>query len=769
MAPKHSNPTKPRYDRKSNTQQSAVAPYNFIPLPEQVVSAREPLAHDRYHFEDGLSGWIEVECETVSPTYIRGVMTPEAYASYGEKSIEEMSETEKNERADFYATTNASSNGERLPALPGSSLRGMFRNLVEIVTFSRMRRIASAPTFTFRAVAAAKDDPLQQPYQNVIGRFGSNVRAGYLQKKGDQWFILPAKTPADFDWPEKGAYLKLKERVIRANEIPNFVLLNHANYKPGHYKVSFDVDVKRGKKGRYVAVTRIGPASAGYEHRGVLVCSGNMLETGQKNQKSPRKNHTLILQPLAGVKPIPISQQAIDDYLAGLTPFQKEELTAWSENGDGCLSDKAPVFYVREHSGKVVYFGHNPNFRIPARLHGESRAATPRDFVPQPSTAAPDMADAIFGWVEDDMHEGLIGNYAGRVSFTDAVYQDDQNGIWYEESPITPHTLSGPKPTTFQHYLVQDQSQSHDPDKKVALAHYGSSPNKTQIRGFKLYWHKGDNPDLKASKKELEHPKQLTRIKPIKPGVRFAFKIHFTNLRKEELGALLWTLSLPGDDETACRHKIGMGKPLGMGAVNIERENLTLKLVNPDKRYRALFADHQWAESAEPVSLQTYVDEFETYILKALNVTDAKFKELERIAMLLTMLQWREGDDDWLAKTRYMEFEHGPKKVNEYNQRPVLPDPLAVAGAKVKIVQAKSKPQSQPVKANEKTGIVKKFGLGQSKSFGFIQPDGGGSDVFVHRSQLVQGLTDLSVGQRVIYEVVRGQRGMEARNVRLLP
>ena len=56
-----------------------------------------------------------------------------------------------------------------------------------------------------------------------------------------------------------------------------------------------------------------------------------------------------------------------------------------------------------------------------------------------------------------------------------------------------------------------------------------------------------------------------------------------------------------------------------------------------------------------------------------------------------------------------MEFEHGPKKVNEYNQRPVLPDPLAVAGAKVKIVQAKSKPQSQPVKANEKTGIVKKL------------------------------------------------------------
>jgi hypothetical protein len=46
--------------------------------------------------------------------------------------------------------------------------------------------------------------------------------------------------------------------------------------------------------------------------------------------------------------------------------------------------------------------------------------------------------------------------------------------------------------------------------------------------------------------------------------------------------------------------------------------------------------------------------------------------------MLLAMLEWRKVNDAWLDLTRYMEIERGPQKVNEYKERPVLPDPLAV-------------------------------------------------------------------------------------------
>ena len=56
------------------------------------------------------------------------------------------------------------------------------------------------------------------------------------------------------------------------------------------------------------------------------------------------------------------------------------------------------------------------------------------------------------------------------------------------------------------------------------------------------------------------------------------------------------------------------------------------------------------------------------------------------------------------------------------------------------------------------TGIVKWFN--PSKGFGFIQPDDGGKDVFVHISTVESaGLTGLNEGQKVEYELVPGRDG----------
>ncbi|WP_166851178.1 cold-shock protein [Isoptericola sp. BMS4] len=54
------------------------------------------------------------------------------------------------------------------------------------------------------------------------------------------------------------------------------------------------------------------------------------------------------------------------------------------------------------------------------------------------------------------------------------------------------------------------------------------------------------------------------------------------------------------------------------------------------------------------------------------------------------------------------------------------------------------------------------------KGFGFIAPDGGGEDVFVHVKALAGGLTELVEGARVTYDVVDGDRGPNARHVRLV-
>ena len=65
-------------------------------------------------------------------------------------------------------------------------------------------------------------------------------------------------------------------------------------------------------------------------------------------------------------------------------------------------------------------------------------------------------------------------------------------------------------------------------------------------------------------------------------------------------------------------------------------------------------------------------------------------------------------------------------------------------------------------------GKVKDFGLGKNQSFGFIIPDGGGAEIFVHRKQLHPGLTTLYPGQYVYYRREQGEKGPMAVDVHLL-
>ncbi|GAB0057514.1 Cold shock-like protein CspE [Candidatus Magnetaquicoccaceae bacterium FCR-1] len=61
-------------------------------------------------------------------------------------------------------------------------------------------------------------------------------------------------------------------------------------------------------------------------------------------------------------------------------------------------------------------------------------------------------------------------------------------------------------------------------------------------------------------------------------------------------------------------------------------------------------------------------------------------------------------------------------------------------------------------------GTVKWFN--NSKGFGFLAPEDGSEDVFVHFSAIkADGFKSLEEGQKVKFEVVRGQKGLQAANV----
>lgn len=670
----------PKHIDEVPNDRRAIAPYNFVQLPDRVVAAELPLLEgDRYHLERKI-GKFECTLTTESPLYIRCGLTNDEF---------KLGKEAKDLPDFFYTNLNAKTEN---PVLPGSSLRGMLRTLIEIVSFGKIERVSGNQRLFFRAVAAdPKKDSLAAEYQQYV--LPKNIQAGYLQKDShgcQGWSIQPATKikEATFAW-------------VRESDIslPDFKKFNNTEYQPQYIDISYEtVSIDHNDRAKRLFASNVNLPNTYPNNKGKLVTSGNMK---QGYESSPRCNHSIVFAKDESVPSFKIDHTAIEHYRNGLTDFQKKSPF---DKDWGVLQEKEdhPVFYYQEKNSNIVgFFGQSPNFRIPYSPQGNGHATTVLDFIPEDlrTLASIDIADAIFGWVKQESEsQKLPANFdkqrAGRVFFTDASHHSNQNGIWYEDNPVTPQILSEPKSSNFPHYLVQINAD------KSQLKHYASEPvKKTVIRGHKLYWHKGSNPDLTPprQKKVIGVPQkvsdtQTTQINPIKKGVTFKFNIHFENLSEVELGALLWVLSLSSNKsqelgtgkqgEKYC-FSLGMGKPLGMGAVKIDYE---LHLSDRTSRYSNLFDGTKWKTGEEDQSQtdtkeQECVKAFEKYVLDGISERDypkernreqlQHLKQLPRIEMLLAMLRCDKDKIPDEEQTRYMELE-------EFKQRKVLPTPLDV-------------------------------------------------------------------------------------------
>jgi len=620
---------------------SAHAPYNFIPLNETILDGE--LVDHHYYDANKNTGYFDVNLTTITPLFVRGMRG-----------------------ADMPDDTKISDpfmlDGK--PVIHGSSLRGMIRALVEIITFGKMHFVDDANKIFFRAVAAKKDDPQGQFYKQVVGNpnpnthAGKNVGAGYLVKDGDSWFIQPAQA-----FGNEHPFALVKDEPDKVKRVRGIRHLNDHNYQIVRFEVEY-IEKQR----RIVEVcTPKGPEYV----TAFLLCTGNMAQTQSENQPvcTERANFVLVKKGREKTR-LPIPQYVIDAYIQGLSPFQKggkqgeEQSKTYFDEKNGILKEDNIVFYIQSEN-TVSHFGHTPNFRL-AHYNADNKPISPRDFVPKKllDPYFTDYADAIFGYVSDKGFKPTEKRpvaYSGRVSFTSATWVNGE--VSYEKEII--RILGAPKPTTFQHYLEQQPDGVNTPKSK--LRHYG---NGEKIRGYKLYWRKGVRlNDLDVRIDDKDRPNVDVHLKPLREGLQFNFRVYFENLTNAELGALAWALSLDDTPDGNRHHMLGMAKPYGLGVVKLTVT--ALHISQRKQRYKKLFEDDgQWyiPKKDETTNLSEYITAFKT-ALKSTGIEN--FDEHERIQALFTMLKYYEPHSDF----EYMGL-------GDFKERRVLDTPANIAKSK---------------------------------------------------------------------------------------
>lgn len=564
-------PDKKRNNQTSQTQY-AKAPYNFIPLNDKLVPA-EPIPYfDLYH-SDRYTGYIELKIKALTPLYIRDTLNDK---EFNEKlKNEEM--RKRGEKLSPYANPDFFSPGD-LPRIPGSSLRGMIRTLVEIVSFGKFENFDDRRLY-YRSFAD-KCKRFRDEYRRHV-----KPNAGLLIKEGLKYYIIPTTC--------------LKIPISKTHEIlrKNFIKHKHFSYHSIEYE---------GKEA-------------------YLIISGEMRN----------KEHDYIVFESGDAGKVPLTSEDIDDYRR-----DKERRAGINLIEEVKKRGKVPCFYseyTMPDGKRRVAFGHTLMFRIPY-------LKTIGDHIPQAiKVSSLDIPEAIFG-----NHK----THSSRVFFEDSYLVE---GVYLSSEPLYPKILSSPKPTSFQHYLTQFPQNLSDFPKN--LAHY-NDPN--PIRGYKLYWHREPEWEEKNKENLQKHKTQYTQIKPIQKDAIFRGRIRFENLSKVELGALLFVLNLPDN----CAHKIGMGKPYGLGSIRIKP---TLFLSDRQERYKDLF--FEWDTPKETENTEEFIKEFENYILR--NIGDNSKNSLwehPRLRHLRCMLDFGKKPDK--EKTAYMDME---KK--EFKNRPVLKTP----------------------------------------------------------------------------------------------
>lgn len=494
------------------------SPYNFVPAPSEgevfTPDWADFVSHD-IPFEDGESGEISVSITAETPIFVRN----------GHAEGDVMNEF-----------SHIGEGADKRYFIPATSIKGMLRNVLEIMSFSRMKQIDETPFYGLR-------DMNNTEYKIETNQ--KNLKAGWLEKNANNWEISEVEhVRVSMEAIEREFLKKNKEiqnatsaiekysalgAIVNSDYHLSFVknLVKTINNQPINYGKLYDFD----KSGSFV---------------GNLVLFGNI----------DNKHYDFVFG-----KAI-LGKHKVEPDLIGKMDALEDPLWKFHKS-----SNRIPVFFKVE-GGKVKHFGLSKLYR----LNNGNHVGNLNPFKTFKNEKK-DLVDLIFGNANPNKKNDSL---KGRVFISNAKCLNPP-----ETTQIETRVLSSPKSSYYPFYLRQAG------DNGIINSAYNTYINsKSNLAGYKRYpVHNRIKPNMNTDNENIP-----SEFNPLPEQTSFTCKIRFHNLKKVELGALLSALTF--HNHSNYYHTIGGAKPYGFGKVKISIEEINPEYLDTLRVFEEMMNQH---------------------------------------------------------------------------------------------------------------------------------------------------------------------------------
>lgn len=553
------------------------APYNFVPLSDKPVYPywSDFISHD-IPFEDALSGTLEVRMKAHSPIFVRNG-TP--------KNSQETKEVNFSQHDDQYF-------------IPGSSIRGMVRNVLEIMTFSKIGNSIADDRYAFRDLSRAAEKTYRDKF-NVDSTFG-----GWLYKKGNgEYALIDCGKPGRISLQNIDAYFGTDLSTFFGENgkfDPSQDKEKSAKFKYDQIKLSgkdlqqpflIEGEDKYGREMCIVASEEELPGEN--RENGTLVLTGqpDKRKYNTKKEKWEGKFYEFVF--FDSESEVTVPDSVVRDFFFAYYDHDRnrasDDWKIWAEKLEN--NEKIPVFF-HKNGNEASAIGLSYLFKLPYPY-------SVADAIPSAhKEARVDFAEGLFGFIkEKNEHDSL----KGRLHFSHAFALAGTA----KPSKLEKVVLSSPKASYYPTYIRQTTNGSG----KLKGQYKTFMNEDAQIAGWKRYpTHQEssttDNPRPQNSSDDV-----TVAFVPLEAGAEFEFKVHYHNLKAIELGALLSAITFHLTPATF--HCLGMAKPLGYGKVRLQvkDENLDTSHLRAFESYMEAAGIKNWHRSEAIRELLTMASE----------------------------------------------------------------------------------------------------------------------------------------------------------------